>query len=133
MAVLGLQSDAEMEEDLSFLQPLDLITKDAYQLQKMVREKKDRMNAAANERNVSKEESGRENGREVEEERRDKEKEEGEDGDDKLEKDREQEIGKVEEKTHEEDCNLMEKLEPEENETCGGKFRFFISVLASQL
>ncbi|CAN6539837.1 unnamed protein product [Malus baccata var. baccata] len=122
-----------MEEDLSFLQPLDLITKDAYQLQKMVREKKDRMNAAAIERNVSKEEGGRENGREVEEERRDKEKEEGEDGDDKLEKDKEQEIGKVEEKTHEEDCNLMEKLEPEENETSGGVEPMDITPISTSL
>ncbi|XP_068338398.1 WD40 repeat-containing protein HOS15-like isoform X2 [Pyrus communis] len=122
-----------MEEDLSFLQPLDLITKDAYQLQKMVREKKDRMNATANERNASKEESGRENGREVEEERRDKEKEEEEDGDDKLEKDREQEIGKVEEKTHEEDCNLMEKLEPEENETSGGVEPMDITPISTSL
>ncbi|KAM1507271.1 hypothetical protein PS1_016908 [Malus domestica] len=132
-ADLSSNSDAEMEEDLSFLQPLDLITKDAYQLQKMVREKKDRMNAAAIERNVSKEEGGRENGREVEEERRDKEKEEGEDGDDKLEKDKEQEIGKVEEKTHEEDCNLMEKLEPEENETSGGVEPMDITPISTSL
>ncbi|XP_068338392.1 WD40 repeat-containing protein HOS15-like isoform X1 [Pyrus communis] len=132
-ADLSSNSDAEMEEDLSFLQPLDLITKDAYQLQKMVREKKDRMNATANERNASKEESGRENGREVEEERRDKEKEEEEDGDDKLEKDREQEIGKVEEKTHEEDCNLMEKLEPEENETSGGVEPMDITPISTSL
>ncbi|KAM1088896.1 hypothetical protein ACFX19_016946 [Malus domestica] len=132
-ADLSSNSDAEMEEDLSFLQPLDLITKDAYQLQKMVREKKDRMNAAAIERNVSKEEGGRENGREVEEERRDKEKEEGEDGDDKLEKDKEQEIGKGEEKTHEEDCNLMEKLEPEENETSGGVEPMDITPISTSL
>ncbi|XP_009360183.2 WD40 repeat-containing protein HOS15 isoform X1 [Pyrus x bretschneideri] len=132
-ADLSSNSDAEMEEDLSFLQPLDLITKDAYQLQKMVREKKDRMNATANERNASKEESGRENGREVEEERRDKEKEEEEDGDDKLEKDREQEIGKVEEKTHEEDCNLMEKLETEENETSGGVEPMDITPISTSL
>ncbi|CAB4266265.1 unnamed protein product [Prunus armeniaca] len=117
-ADLSSSSDADMDDDFSFLQPLDLITKDAYQLQKMVREKKDRMNAA-NQKNESKEESERENAQEVKEERRDREKEEEEDREDKSHKEREQEIGKENEETHE-DHNEIEKMEPEENGACGG-------------
>lgn len=103
MSVLDLQSDADMEDDLSFLQPLDFITKDAYQLQKIVREKKDRMNAANNE---SKQESETEKARQLEEET----KEEEEDQDDKSDKEK---------------SNIeMEKVEPEENGTCGGNLRY---------
>lgn len=107
MCVLGLQSDADMEDDFSFLQPLDFITKDAYQLQKIVREKKDRMNAANNE-------SKQESEREVEVERK-----EEEIRDDKSEKDREQEIGKEEEKSNQD----RSEMEPEENGTGGGNLR----------
>ncbi|XP_024165370.1 WD40 repeat-containing protein HOS15 isoform X1 [Rosa chinensis] len=97
-----LQSDADMEDDFSFLQPLDFITKDAYQLQKIVRENKDRMNAANNE-------SKQESEREVEV----VERKEEEIRDDKSEKDREQ--GKSNQ-----DRSEMEKVEPEENGTGGG-------------
>ncbi|XP_062021709.1 WD40 repeat-containing protein HOS15-like isoform X2 [Rosa rugosa] len=103
-ADLGNGSDADMEDDFSFLQPLDFITKDAYQLQKIVREKKDRMNAANNE-------SKQESEREVEVERK-----EEEIRDDKSEKHREQEIGKEEEKSNQD----RSEMEPEENGTGGG-------------
>lgn len=109
MYVLDLQSDADMDDDLSFLQPLDFITKDAYQLQKIVREKKDRMNAANNE---SKPESETEKARQLEEETKEEEEEEEEDQDDKSDK----------EKSNQ-DHIAMEKVEPEENGTCGGNLR----------
>ena len=106
MSVLDLQSDADMEDDFSFLQPLDFITKDAYQLQKIVKEKKNTMNN----------ESRQEREGEVEVER--KEEVQG----DKAEKDREQEIGKEKEESKQ-DHIQMEKLEPEENGAGGGDLR----------
>lgn len=102
MYVLDLQSDADMDDDLSFLQPLDFITKDAYQLQKIVREKKDRMNAANNE---SKPESETEKARQLEEEIKEDEEEE-EDQDDKSDK----------EKSNQDHIAM-------ENGTCGGNVR----------
>ncbi|XP_030486062.1 WD40 repeat-containing protein HOS15 isoform X1 [Cannabis sativa] len=39
-ANLTCQSDQDLDEDFSFLQPLDLITKDVYQLRQIVKEKK---------------------------------------------------------------------------------------------
>lgn len=35
------QNDADIDDRLSFLRPLDLITKDSYELQKIVKEKKE--------------------------------------------------------------------------------------------
>ncbi|KAK9946439.1 hypothetical protein M0R45_011905 [Rubus argutus] len=84
-ADLGNSSDADMDDDLSFLQPLDFITKDANQLHKIVREKKDEMNAANNE---SKPESEPEKARQLEEETKEKEEEEEEDQDDKSDKEK---------------------------------------------
>ena len=101
MYVLDLQSDADMDDDLSFLQPLDFITKDANQLHKIVREKKDEMNAANNE---SKPESEPEKARQLEEETI--EKEEEEDQDDKSDK----------EKSNQDHI--------QENGTCGGNLRY---------
>lgn len=135
MFVLGLQSDADVDDDFSFLQPLDLITKDVHQLQRIVREKKDRMNAAAaatgNEKNERREETERESVREMEEERREREREEEEeDREEKLEKDREEEVGKDKEKTtQDKDQNAMEQLETEENGTSGGNLRKFVSCV----
>ncbi|KAK1405780.1 F-box-like/WD repeat-containing protein TBL1XR1 [Heracleum sosnowskyi] len=34
-------NDADIDEDFSFIQPLDLITKDVYELQKIIKEKKE--------------------------------------------------------------------------------------------
>lgn len=104
MYALDLQSDADMDDDLSFLQPLDFITKDADQLHKIVREKKDKMNAANNE---PKPESEPEKARQLGEETKEKEEEEEEeDQDDKSDK----------EKSNQDHI--------EQNGTCGGNLRY---------
>ncbi|PAL61721.1 hypothetical protein CEJ83_21175, partial [Acinetobacter baumannii] len=41
-ANLTCQSDVDMDEDFSFLQPMDLITKDVCELRQMVKEKKEK-------------------------------------------------------------------------------------------
>ena len=38
--VLSLQADSDVDEDFSFLQPLDLITKDVYELRRTIKERR---------------------------------------------------------------------------------------------
>ncbi|KAE8693337.1 hypothetical protein F3Y22_tig00110813pilonHSYRG00195 [Hibiscus syriacus] len=72
-------NDAEMDEDFSFLQPLDIITKDVNQLRQMIKEKrkniqKDRKKDEDKDKEVDREHEG-ERGRVREKERHEKEKE----------------------------------------------------------
>ncbi|RDX65081.1 WD40 repeat-containing protein HOS15, partial [Mucuna pruriens] len=76
----GLQSDADMEEDFSFLQPLDLITKDPSELHDIVKAKKENLRQHKFESNKlmndpSQDDVRRERVQETEKERKEKENE----------------------------------------------------------
>ncbi|CAN4115138.1 unnamed protein product [Withania somnifera] len=75
-----MQDDIDVDEDFQFLQPLDLITKNAYELRKIVKEKKEKLQKDKPRRkgmaNVDHERGhGREPAREREKEKQQKEKE----------------------------------------------------------
>uniref|UniRef100_A0A2N9IYG1 Uncharacterized protein n=1 Tax=Fagus sylvatica TaxID=28930 RepID=A0A2N9IYG1_FAGSY len=129
--------DADMDDDFSFLQPLDLITKDPYELQKIIKAKKENLqkdrveeNEKHNELNQEnervnalereKEKKGREQEQEQDKERIEKEKE--------KEKEREREKGKDKEKPlqdhiNREKCEDKVIVEHEENGTLGASER----------
>lgn len=79
-----------MDEDFSFLQPMDLITKDVYELRQMVREKKKNLNGEKDKENDVDKEHEVERGRVKEKERLDREKERERDKE-RVEKDKERE------------------------------------------
>ncbi|EEF37441.1 WD40 repeat-containing protein HOS15 isoform X2 [Ricinus communis] len=91
-------SDADVDEDFSFLQPLDLITKDVYELRQMIKDKKknlhkDREKEKEKDKNKDKEferEHERERTRIREKERQEREKESEKDRE-RVEKDKERE------------------------------------------
>ncbi|CAK9139464.1 unnamed protein product [Ilex paraguariensis] len=94
-----------MDEDFSFLQPLDLITKDVDELQKIIKEKKENLHKdkhRGKDKDTSEvdREHEREHAREREKEKQLKEKEEERDKE-RIEKDRERKKGKEKEKIHE--------------------------------
>lgn len=112
MSLSGLQSDGDMEDDdFSFLQPLDLITKDASELQKIIKEKKENLQKDRVETNEKSNECKQDNEPEHAQEREEEEKKgrENEQEYDKemANKDREQEFGKDKELAHP-DHNVME-------------------------
>ncbi|KAE9597651.1 hypothetical protein Lal_00041596 [Lupinus albus] len=72
-ANLTCQSDADLEEDFSFLKPMDLITKDVNQLTQMINERRKKRQKDKN-KGLEKE-HGRDRGRVREKERREREKE----------------------------------------------------------
>ncbi|XP_057469955.1 WD40 repeat-containing protein HOS15-like [Actinidia eriantha] len=99
-------SDAEMDDDFSFLQPLDLITKDVHELQKIIKEKKenlqlDRQKEVGKDSNEPDREPDREHAQERDKEKQQRGKEREYDRG-KIEKDKEQEKGKDKKKPHEE-------------------------------
>lgn len=117
-----------MDDDFSFLQPLDLITKDPYELQKIIKAKKENLQKDRLEENGKHNESNheieRENVQEREKEKKGREKEQEQDKE-KIEKDREREKGKDKEKPHQdhidkEKCEDKVIMEHEENGTAGG-------------
>ncbi|XXG57012.1 hypothetical protein AAC387_Pa03g4282 [Persea americana] len=131
-------SETDVDDDFSFLQPLDLITKDVYELRQIIKEKKENIQKER-EKNKEKDmecdrEPERERGREKERERQEKEKErqerdkEREKDRGKLEKDRERGKEKDKEKQHEEptdkelgrDCEDKVKDKHDENGVCRG-------------
>ncbi|KAJ7966560.1 F-box-like/WD repeat-containing protein [Quillaja saponaria] len=99
-------SDADIDDDFSFLQPLDLITKDAYELQKIVKGKKENLNQDRLEANKKIDDLSQENPREHLQER-DKEQEQDKEA---MEKDNEIEKHKDKDKLHQ-GHNDMEKFE----------------------
>lgn len=140
----NLQSETDVDDDFSFLQPLDLITKDVFELRQIIKEKKENIQK---EREKSKEkdmecdrEPERERGREKERERQEKEKErqerdkEREKDRGKLEKDRERGKEKDKEKQHEEptdkelgrDCEDKVKDKHDENGVCRGSLSYLL-------
>ncbi|XP_016507207.1 WD40 repeat-containing protein HOS15 isoform X1 [Nicotiana tabacum] len=99
--------DTDMDEDFQFLQPIDLITKDVYELQKIIKEKKEKLRqdkprGKDKDNNVHEREHGREPAREREKEKQLKEKEQDRDQErEKIEKDKEREKNKDKEKPRE--------------------------------
>lgn len=69
-----IQSDTDVDDDFSFLQPLDLITKDAYELQRIVKEKKENLQKDKSETNEKDNETKQKSEMENAREREDKEK-----------------------------------------------------------
>ncbi|KAJ4714791.1 F-box-like/WD repeat-containing protein [Melia azedarach] len=112
-------SDVDMDEDFSFLQPMDLITKDVHELRQMVRDRKKSLNRDRDkEKEVDKEHEG-ERSRAKEKERHDKEKEREKDKE-RVEKEREKQ---PENQTDREMLTVkVEKVneKPEENGVPGG-------------
>ncbi|XP_077225009.1 WD-40 repeat family protein [Tasmannia lanceolata] len=119
-------NESDVDDDFSFLQPMDLITKDVYALRQIIKEKKENVQK---EREKEKEkhkecdrDQERERGRERERERPEREKEREKDRE-KIEKDREREKEKkIEEHTDKElgrDIDDKANVKPE-NKTFGG-------------
>lgn len=110
-----LQTDADVDEDFSFLQPMELITKDVHELQQIVKERK-KVVLKDKEKDVDKEREGeRVRGREKEKQGREKERERERE---KIEKDKERE-------KHSEDHTVKEmatdnECKHEENGVTGG-------------
>ncbi|EXC04821.1 F-box-like/WD repeat-containing protein [Morus notabilis] len=69
-------NDADVDDDFSFLQPLDLITKDAYELQRIVKEKKENLQKDKSETNGKYNETKQKNEPDNAREREEKEKKE---------------------------------------------------------
>ncbi|KAL3505093.1 hypothetical protein ACH5RR_034934 [Cinchona calisaya] len=95
--------DADMDEDFQFLQPLDLITKDVHELQKMIKEKKENLHRdkpMGKERDVAENERGheREPSKEREKEKQHREKEQEKE---RMDNDKERATSKDKEKVHE--------------------------------
>ena len=92
-----------MDEDFQFLQPLDLITKDVHELQKIIKEKKENLQRdKPNEKEKDDLENGQEHEHEPSKEReKEKQQKEKEQEREKIDKDREREKGKEKEKVHE--------------------------------
>ncbi|XP_004511879.1 WD40 repeat-containing protein HOS15-like [Cicer arietinum] len=65
--------DADFDEDFSFLQPLDLITKDVHELKKMITERKRKLQKGKNKESEKEHEGDRERVREKEKHEREKE------------------------------------------------------------
>ncbi|KAA8528484.1 hypothetical protein F0562_035839 [Nyssa sinensis] len=131
-------SDVDMDEDFSFLQPLDLITKDVYELHKIIKEKKenlqkDRHREKNKDSNSFDEEHEQEHAREREKERQQKEKER-----ERIDKDKGQEKGKDKEKPHEDPIDTKQigdkvSVRDEENGTCEGPEPMEISTSSTSL
>lgn len=134
--------NAEVDEDFQFLQPVDLITKDVHELQKIIKEKKENLQR---DKLKEKEKDASENGqghehepsKEREKEKQEKEKEQERE---RTDKDREREKGKEKEKVHEDltdtkmvvdttDTKMVEDLtgpRHEEDRINGGNLHYFV-------
>ncbi|XP_030455779.1 WD40 repeat-containing protein HOS15-like [Syzygium oleosum] len=99
-------SDPDVDEDFSFLEPLDLITKDVYELRKIIREKKKNLQKDRDKDRESDKDHEAERGRAREKDRHEKEKE--------LEKDRERKEKEKEQPKHREDHSEKEIIANQE-------------------
>ncbi|XP_062158453.1 WD40 repeat-containing protein HOS15-like [Alnus glutinosa] len=135
-------TNGDMDDDFSFLQPLDLITKDPYELQKIIKAKKENLQKDRHEENGKhhneyNQENEREHAQEREKEKKGREKEQEQDKE-KIEKDREQEKGKDKEKSQQdhfngEKCEDKVIMEYEENGAFGGTEPMDISTSSTSL
>ncbi|KAL1345025.1 hypothetical protein AAHE18_08G087900 [Arachis hypogaea] len=92
-------SDADMDEDFSFIQPLDLITKDPYELHSIVKAKKENQRQNKHESNKITNDLIQDNAREhVQELEKEKKERENEQGVEKMKLDKEREQEKCEQK-----------------------------------
>ncbi|KAG2663554.1 hypothetical protein I3760_16G036500 [Carya illinoinensis] len=120
-------TNADVDDDFSFLQPLDLITKDPYELQRIIKAKKENLQKDRLEENGKHNEDTQVNELEHTQEREEKKGREKEQelGKETIEKDRELEKGKEKEKAHQdhiingEKCEDKFVMEYEENGTLG--------------
>lgn len=125
----AFQSDTDVDEDFSLLQPLDLITKDVYELQRIIKEKRKSLQKDKDKNKESDREPEVERGRVREKDRQEREKEHAKDRE-RFEKEKEREKDKEREKKHE-DQNMGEMVtvdqedkvtvKQEENGISGGK------------
>ncbi|XP_041010978.1 WD40 repeat-containing protein HOS15-like isoform X2 [Juglans microcarpa x Juglans regia] len=133
---LGYENDTDMDEDFSFLQPLDLITKDVYELRQIIKEKRKSLQKEKDKDKDKDKDLGREHegerGRIRDKERHEREKE--------LEKDKERsDKDKDREKQHEEQTNREmvtdqeDKVEVklEDNKVLGGSEPMDISTTST--
>lgn len=126
-----------MDDDFSFLQPLDLITKDPYELQRIIKAKKENLQKDRLEENGKHNEDTQVNELEHTQEREEKKGREKEQelGKETIEKDRELEKGKEKEKAHQdhiingEKCEDKFVMEYEENGTLGGDLPLLLLLL----
>ncbi len=129
-----------LDEDFSFLQPLDLITKDVYELRQIINEKrknlqKDRDKDKDKDKELNREHEGerariRDKERhEREKERHEKEKEREKDKE-RTEKDKEQEKQHVDHTDRETVADQEDKdnVKPEDNGVFGGKFTLVLNL-----
>ncbi|XP_027344964.1 WD40 repeat-containing protein HOS15-like isoform X2 [Abrus precatorius] len=109
--------DADLEEDFSFLQPLDLITKDVHELRQMISERRKKLHKERKkefekehegERGRIRERERREREKEVEKDRREREKE--------VEKDRREREKEVEKDRHEREKEVEKDRREREKE-----------------
>lgn len=124
-----MQDDTDMDEDFQFLQPLDLITKDVYELQKIIKEKKEKLQKdkprgkdKVNADHVRDHEQEPIKEREREKQQREKERERDRE---RIEKNKEKEKRKEKEKPHKDLMDLKlsgekETTRCEENGKAGG-------------
>jgi len=133
VSVLGLQSDADMDEDFSFLQPLDLITKEPNELHNIVKAKKENLRQHKSESNKIVNGSTHDNARREHVQEREKERKEKENEQRlekiRLEKEKEQPKDEYKETQHtDQNQNHTEKHEDKttvenlNNRAHGGKY-----------
>lgn len=129
-------SDTDVDEDFSFLQPLDLITKDVYELRQMIKEKKKNLQKDRDIDREREEERGRvreKERQEKEKERQEKEKEREKDRE-RIEKDKEREKQHVEDHTDREMVTDQEdkvNAKHDENGVSGGPEPMDISTTST--
>lgn len=125
------------DDDFSFIQPLDLITKDACELQRIIKEKKENLHKdrfEANEKNTeSKQDNEQEHAQAREEEKQGRENEQEHDKE-MSNKDREQETVKDKEFAHPDQIGMENSDDKvvgkhEEIGDCGGNFHLLFSLI----
>lgn len=109
--MLAYQCDADFDEDFSFLQPLDLITKDVHELKKMINERRRKLHKGKN-KEPEKEHDG-DRGRVREKEKHEREKE--------CEKDKEKVENKKEQEPLSENLISKEMVSDQEDKVNGAK------------
>lgn len=131
------QDDADVDEDFQFLQPLDLITKDVHELQKIIKAKKENLQRdkpMEKERDAAENEQGHQ--RELSKDRqKEKQQREKEQDKERMDKDKESEKSKDKEKVLE-DCTdakmVGDKTGPRHDENGMGEGNLHVSVLLTR-
>lgn len=116
------QDDTDVDEDFSFLEPLDLITKDVYELRKIIREKKKKLQKDRDKEKDLDREPEAERSRAREKDRIEREKEHEKERE-RKEKDKEQQKQREDQKEKEmaTDEEGRDNMKPEENGASTGE------------